>query len=111
MLNIICDKDDVVVDIASRRENLSRGYTFPGYKEYLDLELSDVDIGDTYKDGVVTKNVKARKEQRIRALQHQIVNLEARREIALDMCFTELSAEWALEMSNCQAELANLSRP
>lgn len=62
----ICDQNDVVQDIASEQANLSRGYSFPGYKLYPDVDIADIQIGDTFKDGVLTKNQAVRDE----AIQH-----------------------------------------
>lgn len=51
---LICDQNDVVQDVASEKANLSRGYGFPDYKLYENVEVGNAFVGDTYKDGVLT---------------------------------------------------------
>jgi hypothetical protein len=53
---IITDENNIVVDMATRQESLSRGYAYPNH---IIVELTEVDmtIGDTYKDGLLTRNV------------------------------------------------------
>ena len=58
-LQIICDKNDVVQDIATEAVNLSRGLTFADYKGYADVPVqlvADIRVGDTFKNNVLTKN-------------------------------------------------------
>ena len=64
---VICDQIDRVQDIATEKANLSRGYNYPGYKLWPDAKAGDIQIGDTFKDGVFTKNQAKRNER----LQHQ----------------------------------------
>jgi len=66
---VICDGVDVVQDIATEKANLSRGYNYPGYKLYEDVAVQDMLIGDTFKDGVLTKNQTLRQGQILRQEQ------------------------------------------
>ena len=80
LLHIICDANDVVQDIATEAANLSRGKTFPGHKQYSVFDVVDIRIGDTFKDGVLTKNQTLRQEriqqqgqeQKIQAMQRKL---------------------------------------
>ena len=65
--NIITDQNDVIVDMATEKENLSRGYTFPGYIDYLDVEADDLQLGDSYADGIHIKNPEIRAAQKLAA--------------------------------------------
>ncbi len=66
MLFIITDTNGKIQDIATRKENLARGYAFPNNK-ILELSESDIRIGDTYKDGHLTRN----NENRLKIAQLQ----------------------------------------
>ena len=56
---VICDKNNIVQDIATEMANLSRGYDFDGYK-LCDIEIDDIRIGDSYINGIHTKNIQIR---------------------------------------------------
>lgn len=56
---VICDENDIVRDIATEENNLSRGYDFPAHKKYEGL-AGDFRVGDTFKDGVLTVNQEER---------------------------------------------------
>jgi hypothetical protein len=60
---VICDQNDIVQDIATEEANLSRGYTFPGYKLWIDADVGDIRIGDSFDGQVLTKNQTLRDEQ------------------------------------------------
>ena len=82
---LITDNKDIVRDISSRRENLARGYTFPGYKEHdapLD-QAAGVMIGDTFKDGVLTKS-QAIRDQLLEAQQNNKKIDDRIRQTAID---------------------------
>jgi len=68
---IVCDQNNIVQDIASEQVNLARGYAFPGYKLHADVKVQDVRIGDTFKDGVLTKNQMLRQKNIDRAANEQ----------------------------------------
>lgn len=59
---VICDRNDVVQDIATEEENLSRGKLFSDYKLYENVTETDMIIGDDFKDGVLIKNDQLRHE-------------------------------------------------
>ncbi len=61
---LITDRNGVIVDMASRLENLSRGYAFA---DHIVVELDQVDmiLGDTSKDGLLTRNM----ENRLRIME------------------------------------------
>ncbi len=61
---VITDQNGVIVDMASRRENLSRGYGYPD-QTVLELDQVDMIIGDHYKDGELTRNI----ENHVRIIQ------------------------------------------
>jgi len=52
---IITDENNVVVDMSTRRENLSIGMTFPNYTVY-DIGLLKVNLDDAYDGKTVTTN-------------------------------------------------------
>lgn len=96
-LHVITDSAGVVVDIASEHANLSRGYTFPGFKEYTDLDpalFGGLQIGDSFNGVTVTVNAAARQarldaaaneakvQARMRALA--IADLKSKSEIPAD---------------------------
>ena len=56
---VIIDENGVVVDIAARLQNLSRGYGYFGHTVF-ELGRFDITIGDTYKDGKFTPNMENR---------------------------------------------------
>ena len=68
---IVCDQNNIVQDIASEQVNLARGYTFPGHKLHAGIKDQDIRIGDTFKDGVLTKNQMLRQENIDRAANEQ----------------------------------------
>jgi len=109
MLNVICDRNDVVVDIASEKENLSRGYQCPGYKEYLDLPDMDINIGDTFDGETVTPNLKVRDALRKRALQEQIIDVSLRLDKAVELRLAEAAGRHKRGFEQCEKELATLS--
>ena len=51
---VICDKNNLVVDMATRQENLSRGFQSVDYKVYADVTEIDMLIGDTFADDILT---------------------------------------------------------
>lgn len=53
---LITDQNDVIVDMASRLENLSRGYAYPD-RIVSESDRFDMILGDTYKDGQLTRNI------------------------------------------------------
>ena len=84
---IICDQNNVVQDIATEEANLSRGYGFTGYKLWTDAKAQDIQIGDTYKAGVLTENQQRRQEQ----LERQQNESKIRKKIRA-IAITELKA-------------------
>ncbi len=75
---IICDQDDLIVDIATRQENLSRGYTHPGYKLHVIAVGIDARIGDTYKNETLTENQAERDKVKTRAEQEKKISDQIR---------------------------------
>ena len=84
---VICDQNGIVQDIASEKINLSRGYDFTGYKLF-ELNIPDLKIGDTYKDGVYTKNQVIR-DQLLTGGQNEKKIQERVRKIAIDQLKAE----------------------
>ena len=60
---VICDQNDVIQDIASEEINLSRGHNVPGAKLHINIGELDLQIGDTFKNGVLIKNLQKRQER------------------------------------------------
>lgn len=85
---VICDENDVVQDIATEKANLSRGYSYPGYKIYPNIGNTDIRIGDTYKDGVLTKNQQERDKSNLRQQNEQKIAAKARA-IAIAECIKD----------------------
>ncbi len=77
---VICDNLDVVQDVATEKANLSRGYTYPGFKLNEDVAVVDMQIGDTFKDGVLTKNQQKRDEQLQRQQNEQKITAKIRQD-------------------------------
>ncbi len=75
---VITDKNGVIVDMASRRENLSRGYDYPGHIFIAELDESDVRIGDSYKNEKLTRNVANRVKQEQRRSDEAKITARAR---------------------------------
>ena len=81
---IICDRDDVVQDRASKEGALSRGYNYNGYQVY-ELPNQDIRVGDTYKDGAHTKNTKHRAKGELDGILKAIIDLNMRIDMALSL--------------------------
>jgi len=79
---IICDKTDVVQDRASKESSLDRGYDYDEYKIY-ELPNQDIRVGDTYKDGVHTKNTKFRAKRELENVLKALIDLNMRIDKAL----------------------------
>jgi len=109
MLNVICNVNDEVVDIASEKENLSRGYAFPGFKEYHDLPDMEIAIGDTFDGVTVTPNRKARDRARKDGLQGQLIDLTLRKDKAVELGLVEAAIRLSMEIQECERELVKLS--
>jgi hypothetical protein len=109
MLNVICNIDNEVVDIATRKENLSRGYQYPGYKEYLDVPDMDINIGDTFDGQDITPNPQVRAEVRKAALQDQLIELALRHDKAVELGLLDAVARHKRGFEQCERELATLS--
>ena len=86
-LYIITDKDNKITDISTRKENLSRGYTFPDYHEYFDvIGLEDVRVGDMFDGKVLTPNKTLRQVQTEQEVYENKIQVQIRvqtREIAI----------------------------
>jgi hypothetical protein len=106
---IITDAFDVVQDLATEKANLSRGYNYPGYKLYENVELGDIRPGDTFDGVKVTHNNAAREEARRRALKRHLIQLHSDRDKAVTLKYDDLAAELQAEIAKCQEELATLS--
>lgn len=76
---VITDKNDIVADITTEKANLSRGYTFDGYKEHDNVEAAEIMIGDQFKDGVLIKNVQTRIDLLERAADSEKIQAEIKR--------------------------------
>lgn len=76
---VIIDENDVVQDIASEQENLSRGYNVPGKITVLEIDSVDVRIGDFYRGGKLIINEQLRQQQAEKAANRQKVDIEIRR--------------------------------
>ena len=91
-VSIITDAAGVVVDISSNKANLSRGFTFPGYKEYADIEPpGDIRIGDYFDGENVTPNIEERAAQAEKAANEAKIQRHMR-----DLAIKELKKEGQL---------------
>jgi len=79
-LSIITDDADVVVDIASRKENLSRGKEVTNFRQYNDIDdLYDIRIGDSFDGEKLTRDMDVRQAEAERAANESKVQTEMRR--------------------------------
>lgn len=78
---LICDENDVIQDLATRKENLSRGFRFANYKLYEDVDFggSLIVVGDTYRDGKLIVNNEIRQQEAEKATNRGKINDEIRR--------------------------------
>ena len=111
MICVITDANGIVVDIASRRENLSCGPLIPGHVEYLDIYSRNIEIGDAFDGTTVTKNQAVIKANAIRQAKRRIIELKVRMDAANAKGYSDIAAEINLEIQRCDADLASLSRP
>ena len=112
---IITDKENMIQDKSSHKENLSRGYMVAGvavgdaaalmaagFKKY---EITDktvsMKIFDHYDGHQHRPNIKNRAEEELRGLRHEIIEVSLRKDKALDLDFTE-------EKFRLEAEIAEL---
>lgn len=84
----ITDKNGVIQDIASRQENLSRGYTFVDYKVFPTSDMHHATIGDTYKDGLFLIDTDRLAAAELRNNQQFMVTAKTR-QIAIDQLIAE----------------------
>lgn len=107
---IICDANHTVQDRASVKANLSRGYGYIGYKEYEVPKGTDVRVGDTYKDGVLTKNAKRRAEVELEGILHAIVSESIRVDKAneLGVDFASIKSMYQNDLTKLQTRKAEL---
>ena len=75
---LICDKNDVVVDMASERANLSCGYAFDGYKQHDDVKPIGIMLDDTYRDGILTQNPQTRLDMLQKISDHEKIQSKIR---------------------------------
>ena len=75
---LVTDPKGVIVDMASREQNLSRGYDYPGHIVIAGLDESDVMIGDSYKNEKLTRNVANRVKQEQRRSDEAKITARAR---------------------------------
>jgi len=109
---LITDSQDRVVDIASRRVNLSRGYGFSGRNIYLDVDAGPVCIGDrwTPADGLIPDTA-GRCDRIKNTLRRSIIDLDTRLDAAQQRGYGALVAALQQEIIACTNELATLSSP
>ena len=84
---VICDQNDIVQDVATEENNLSRGYDFPDHKKYEDL-AGDFRVGDTFKDGVLTENQEER-DKAVLLQQNELKIAAKTRTIAIAECIKD----------------------
>lgn len=77
-MNLITDKNGIIVDIASEKENLSRGYTFTDYKMFLDVPDSDYQIGDQFVNDIHIPDADIRAAQKTAAQNEQKIQAKIR---------------------------------
>lgn len=75
---IICDSNNVVQDIASEQPNLSRGYTFSGYKLFGNVDVGDIRIGDNYDGKSLTPNQVVRAAEMQKQQNELLINQKTR---------------------------------
>lgn len=84
---VICDQNDVVQDISSRQENLSRGFGFPGYMIYKDID-ADVRILDTFDGVTLTPNTAERQKAIDKAANEKKIADKIRADAIADLIST-----------------------
>lgn len=85
---LICDKNDLIQDMASEKANLSRGYGFEDYKLYEVKGMAGAAIGDTFKDGILIKNDQLRYEIAEKAETERKIHAKARA-VAIAECIKD----------------------
>ena len=87
-ISIITDAGGMVIDLASRKENLSRGYQFTGHKVYEDVPIErvpDIQLGDQWNGLMLTPNAETRQEVRDRAINEAKVQAKIRQLAIADL--------------------------
>jgi len=88
---ILCDKNNKIVDMATREENLSRGYEFDGHELYKNVDkkrVSGAIIGDSFDGVVLAINDSLRFERAEAALVETKIRQKLRR-LAVDALKSE----------------------
>lgn len=87
----ICDKNDVIQDIATKRENLARGYDFEDHKVFNTPDMHHATIGDKYKEGLFMIDVDRLAAYQLRADQENMIVKKEK-----NLAITALKAEGKL---------------
>lgn len=106
---IMVDSLNVVTDKASVEGNLSRGYTFPGYKTY-EIDKIDIRIGDTYDGKNVTINTKLRAEKELFGVKTALVNVGVQVDKANTLGFADVETDFNTEKTTLEARKTELEQ-
>lgn len=85
---VICDDKNVIQDIATEKNNLSRGYEYPGFKLYENVNIGNGMVGDTYVDGQLYIDIDILNDRQIQQERRLMIDDEIRR-IAIDKLKSE----------------------
>jgi hypothetical protein len=106
---VITDSDNIVQDIASEIANLSRGYSFPGYRIYHVRDAAGLSIELPLAEGIELSNASPLAVQQILAVDKILNLLHQRRAEALNMAWTGVVSAYDEEIERCDSTLRTLS--
>jgi hypothetical protein len=69
----ICDKNDVIQDISTRKENLVRGYDFEAHKIYNKPDMHGATVLDKFKDGLFLIDIDNQTDRETKAEQQILI--------------------------------------
>jgi len=108
---IIIDKDNTIQDIATRKQNLSRGYQFDDYTLHELSNTTTAHIGDQYIDDRVIPNKENQTARKKESIENEIIDLEMKREACQRLNLNTIESMLSSKIQTLQNDLASLSNP